>query len=290
MAFTLPRNLAVAASMRGRAHWIATLPATVRSLERRWAIEIGEPYQPGGETAWVAPARSGSFGEVVLKIACRHFEADDEAKGLRVWDGEGAVRLLLAEDLDPSTSALLIVRCVPGAVLAAQSEREQDLVLSRLLPRLWREPPFTEVFRPLQLMCNQWADEAESVLSSDRPALDSGLVREGIGLFRSLPASSERHVLLCTDLHADNVLAAEREPWLMIDPKPYVGDPTYDLLQHMLNSEKRLMSDPVGLASYLARLFELDLNRLLLWLFARCVVELPHWRSLADIARRIAPA
>lgn len=34
--------------------------------------------------------------------------------------------------------------------------------------------------------------------------------------------------LLCTDLHAGNVLAAGRESWLATDPKPYLGDPTYD--------------------------------------------------------------
>jgi streptomycin 6-kinase len=42
-------------------------------------------------------------------------------------------------------------------------------------------------------------------------------------------------VLLCTDLHAENVLAAEREPWLAIDPKPCIGDPAFDAIQHMLN-------------------------------------------------------
>jgi streptomycin 6-kinase len=31
-------------------------------------------------------------------------------------------------------------------------------------------------------------------------------------------------VLLHQDLHGDNVLAAEREPWLVIDPKPLVGE------------------------------------------------------------------
>jgi streptomycin 6-kinase len=40
--------------------------------------------------------------------------------------------------------------------------------------------------------------------------------------------------LLATDLHTGNVLAAQRQPWLMIDPKPYVGDPCYDLGQHLL--------------------------------------------------------
>jgi streptomycin 6-kinase len=178
--------------------------------------------------------------------------------------------------LDPLTSALLLERCVPGATLAARPEPEQDLVISKLLPRLWKEPPLSAEFRPLQAMCEQWADGAESEMSMRRPRVDAGLLREGVSLFGSLPTSSERNVLLCTDLHAENVLAAEREPWLMIDPKPYVGDPTYDPLQHLLNCEEPLMSDPVGLAKRMACLLDLDTNRLLLWLFARCAVELPH--------------
>jgi hypothetical protein len=98
-------------------------------------------------------------------------------------------------------------------------------------------------------MCNQWADEFAGEEAAGRVSSDPGLVREGIGLFRHLAASAEREVLLCTDLHAENVLAAKREPWLIIDPKPYVGDPTYDALQHMLNCEERLSSDPRGFAS-----------------------------------------
>ncbi|MGW2667497.1 aminoglycoside phosphotransferase family protein [Streptomyces sp. NPDC001272] len=30
------------------------------------------------------------------------------------------------------------------------------------------------------------------------------------------------------DLHAGNILRADREPWLAVDPKGYVGDPAYD--------------------------------------------------------------
>jgi streptomycin 6-kinase len=95
---------------------------------------------------------------------------------------------------------------------------------------------------------------------------------------------------LCTDLHAGNVLAAEREPWLAIDPKPYVGDPTYDALQHLLNCEERLRADPRELARRMAGLLDLDAERLLLWLFARCVQESASWPPLLEVARGIAPA
>lgn len=99
------------------------------------------------------------------------------------------------------------------------------MVIAGLLPRLWREPAPGHRFRPLQVMCDEWAGELEQKAVSGRTTLDPGLAREGIRLFRTLPATAARHVLLCTDLHAGNVLAADREPWLLIDLKPYLGDP-----------------------------------------------------------------
>jgi hypothetical protein len=65
-----------------------------------------------------------------------------------------------------------------------------------------------------------------------------------MALFRELPGAAASQVLLCTDLHGENILAAEREPWLVIDPKPYAGDPADDVLQHMLCCEARLATDP----------------------------------------------
>ena len=162
-------------------------------------------------------------------------------------------------------------------------------MIASLLRRLWHEPAPGHRFRPLQEMCDAWADEFEPKAATRPTGIDPGLAREGIALFRTLPATAERNVLLCTDLHAENVLAAEREPWLMIDPKPYVGDPTYDPLQHLLNCDQRLRADPSELARRIADLLDLDAERLLLWLFARCVQESLDWPALIDIARRIAP-
>jgi streptomycin 6-kinase len=96
-------------------------------------------------------------------------------------------------------------------------------------------------------------------------------------------------VLLCTDLHGGNILAAEREPWLVIDPKPYAGDPAYDTVQHMLNCPERLHADPVGLAKRMADLLDLDGERVRLWLFARCVQQSPAWTELAEVAAMLAP-
>jgi len=86
-----------------------------------------------------------------------------------------------------------------------------------------------------------------------------------------------------------NVLAAEREPWLAFDPKPYIGDPTYDVLQHMLNCTERLAGDPAGFAERIADLLDLDTPRLRQWLFARCVLECFDAPELRSVAVALAP-
>lgn len=285
----MPTNLVAAAARDGRLDWLATVPESIRYVASEWSVDVGDPFQPGGQTAWVAPARQG-IDDLVVKVLWRHPEAEHEADALRVWNGDGAVLLHEARELDPHTVALLMERCRPGTVLGQVPEPEQDVVIAGLLQRLWVEPPEDHRFRTLGSMCAWWADESEQQAATHGPALDPGLARCGMTLFRELPASAERDVLLCTDLHAGNVLAAEREPWLVIDPKPYVGDPAYDALQHMLNCGSRLYVDPRGLARRMADLLGLDADRLVLWLFARCVQASPEWAGLAEVARELAPA
>jgi streptomycin 6-kinase len=302
--FELPRNLMAAAEeyddpSSARRTWMADLPLIVEELAARWSLAVGRPFQPGGVASWVAPARNAAGDHLVLKVGWRHDEALHEADGLLVWDGNGAVRCFDAL-LAGETSALLLEACEPGTSLAlVLPETEQDAVVAGLLRRLWIDPPLGHPFRTLQSMCDWWADEFEEKYAAAGPResqLDPGLARAGMELFRSLPATAERSVLLCTDLHPENVLAARREPWLVIDPKPYLGDPTYDPLQHMLNFPDRLVADPVGFTRRMGTLLDLDVERLRQWLFARCVqesVDQPHLRAVAvDIApdRRRTPS
>ena len=88
---------------------------------------------------------------------------------------------------------------------------------------------------PASDMCDYWATRYEQRSAAERSGLAAPLAKEGIRLLRELPRSGGGALLLHTDLHAGNVLAAEREPWLVIDPKPYVGDPAYDVTQHIFN-------------------------------------------------------
>lgn len=291
----MPRYLAETARRdHGVAAWIPELPALVASLAGRWSLDVGAPFQPGGQCSWTAPATGPGAAGLVLKVAFRFpgGEERDEAAGLRAWAGDGTVRLHAACHTE-SAYALLTERCLPGTPLGqVLPGPEQDLVVAGLLARLWAQPPGACPFRPLAQMCAAWAEEFEQGYAAAPAAerIDPGLARAGITLFRDLPQTADRQVLLCTDLHGGNILAAQREPWLVIGPKPYVGDPAYDLLQHMLNCEDRLSADPAGLAGRMAGLAGVDAHRARQWLFARSVQESAGSPLMRQVATRLAPA
>lgn len=291
----MPRQLVEAAAQDrhdGRRAWITRLPGIVGVLADRWQLDVDAPFQPGGETSWTAPARGADGADLVLKVGWTHDEGLHEPDALRLWAGTGAV-LLHDAWVEGETSALLMERARPGVELGqALPEPEQDEVVADLLRRMWVEPPPGHPFRPLAEMCEAWAQEYEE----DPPAaMDPGLGRAGLALWRSLPtetAPAEQRVLL-TDLHGGNILSAQREPWLVIDPKPYVGDPCYDPLQHLFNCRERVRTDPVGTADRMALLCGVDRERFRRWLFARWVVESawtgPAAPDLLEVARALAP-
>lgn len=282
----MPSALATAVELEGRQAWAEALPDMIDDLRARWSLDVGPPFEPGGHTAWVAPARAASGLDAVIKVAWRHPEASHEAAGLQVWAGQGTVQVYTTHAY-PDTVALLLERCSPGTPLSTSPEPEQDEVIAGMLRRLWSVPP-PDDFPTLHAMCDRWAtsfDRDRAIASGMEPEL----VDRGIALLRELPATADRSALLCTDLHAGNVLAAQREPWLLIDPKPHVGDPTFDAVQHMLNCPDRLDGDPHGLVRRMARLLDLDHERLRSWLFARCVHESADWQGLDEVARAVAP-
>jgi streptomycin 6-kinase len=224
--------------------------------------------------------------QAVLKFGMPHMEGKDEAAGLRFWNGDGTVLLI---EFDARFGALLLERCIPGTLLRALDESRQDMVIAGLLKRLWKAPAEPHQFRPLTAMLDCWREEA---LAKDNGAVDAGLVREGLALFSELPRTAESNALLATDLHAGNVLRSTREPWLAIDPKPFVGDPAYDATQHLLNCGTRLCAEPERTVKRFAELLGLDDERVRLWTFARAAVQTandvdePAWAAICEALRR----
>lgn len=283
----------------GLVAWRAGLAQEVADVLARWHLTPCPPFVPGGSASWVAPVTGPDGAPRVLKVAWAHEEARDEAAAMAAWQGHGAARVDRAERRG-DTSLLLMEQVRPGTPLQElMPGPDGDEVIAGLLRRLWIRPP-AATFRPLSHMCRWWADEAARRLAGSG-LLPADLVEHGLDLFRSLPQRWDGDpVLLATDLHHGNVLAADGAAgpvapgppgggrWVLIDPKPYVGDPHYDVLQHMLNDPERLTADPAAFADRMAGLTGLDPQRTRHWLLARCVQEAGVIDGAREAALRLA--
>jgi streptomycin 6-kinase len=248
-----------------RATWLERLPHLLERMAREWSITIGEPFD--SEVAWVAPTILVNGTTAILKLGMPHLEGQHEIRGMVFWNGEPTAQVFKA---DEQLNAMLLELCEPGTSLQIEPEERQDIVIADLLRRLWRSPSAPTLFRPLSIVTRNWAEETLADIASWP---DAGLIREGLRLFEELPRTTSDEVLLATDVHAGNVLRAARKPWLVIDPKPFVGDPAYDVTQHLLNCPERMQSDCNGMIHRLADLTEVDEERIRLWMFARIAAE-----------------
>jgi streptomycin 6-kinase len=264
----IPEQLAAAChGVPERMAWLGQLPKAIEELQGRWGLALGQPFSADASCSWVAPALSQDGTRVVLKLGMPHMEAEHEIEGLRFWDGNPTVCLLKA---DSDVHALLLERCEPGTSLRNAPDDEADVVLADLFRRMWRRPPAGHRFRPLSMMLAHWAEETRAARER---WTDPGLVQAGLRIFEELSAPSSDDVVLATDLHAGNVLRAQRAPWLVIDPKPFVGDRAYDPTQHLLNCQARMSASPHATIRRFADLLAVDSERVRLWMFARSAAE-----------------
>jgi streptomycin 6-kinase len=270
--------------------WLANLPRLLDTLLLRWSLRLQSPFHSDATCSWVAPVVRSDGSLAVLKLAMPHMEGRDEIPGLRYWSGRSMVKLL---EVDDDSGAMLLEQCLPGTALRSQPEPVQDEIIAAALQGLWgshiettgmettgMETGGTEAigtktkglsgFRPLSQMIDLWCQET---IAQQHLWPDAGLVNEGLRVMKELARPAPADVLLATDLHAGNVLRSEREPWLAIDPKPFVGDRAYDPVQHVINCETRLHRNPAGLVARVAGLTEVDPRRLRLWVFARAAAD-----------------
>jgi streptomycin 6-kinase len=199
-------------SEEGR-EWLARLPDLVRQCDERWGLRLEAPFEYAFASLAV-PA-----GDVVLKIQFPDRESEHEAEALRVWDGDGAVRLL---DHDPERRALLLERARPGTPLYEAGQDAALDVAVGLLPRLWK--PVGAPFRPLADEAAWWIDDLPDEWEEAGRPFERTLLDAALDALKTLAPTQGEQVLLHQDFHAQNVLRAEREPWLAIDPKPLAGE------------------------------------------------------------------
>jgi streptomycin 6-kinase len=198
--------------------WLERVPDLVAECVEEWELQLGEAYEAGA-AGYTVRADLPDGTPAVLKLIYPHREAEHEGEALRVWDGDGAIRLLA---YDEARWAMLIERCDPGTLLAKiDPERALDVLIG-LLPRLWKS--VGEPFRPLVDEAMWWIEHLPTEWERAGKPFERYLLDAAIARLEALASSQGDQVLLHQDLHGDNVLAAQREDWLVIDPKPLVGE------------------------------------------------------------------
>jgi streptomycin 6-kinase len=296
---TLARNVVLAWGADGQ-RWLDRLPALIADIAGDWGLELGQPYDLSFN--WVVPARCSDGVEAVLKLGPPepgHLPA--EATALAAYEGHGAVRLLAHDD---ARGALLLERAVPGT-MARSVVPERDLVATAAI---------ITVIRRLHGAVPPPAGLSE-LLARDRPSFADHLLRypgdtpfprrlvvRAAALLEELSSSAPDRVVLHGDLHHDNVLRAEREPWLAIDPHGVVGDPGAEVGPMLYNPDPE-RRDPALTALVPARVEQLadglgmPEDRVVAWGFVQAVLSevwiaeeegAPVTRSL-DVALMLEP-
>ncbi|SER64697.1 streptomycin 6-kinase [Pedococcus cremeus] len=201
------------------ATWAAGLPRLLADLLDHWGLSPTGTGMTGWTAVVVPVTREGD--PLVLKVVWPHHEAAAEPLALRHWAGNGAVRLVAAE---PSRGGLLLEALDPTTDLRCEPVEDACEVIGGLLRRLHVPAP------PRVRTLSDWLERQLGRLPQHADTVPRRMLDQAESLMRQLATVPEVDgTLLHTDLHFQNVLAAGREPWLAIDPKPLAGRPGFEL-------------------------------------------------------------
>jgi streptomycin 6-kinase len=215
--------------------WVEGLPKLVASQLDEWNLTV-DGAATHGFCSIVLPVRTVDGVPAVLKVGFPDTESEHEHLALRRWAGNGAVRLLSAE---PHRKAMLLERLQPRNLNELWDVEACEVVAS-MYSRI--HVPALPQLRRLTDLVERWTTDLDA-LPRNAP-IPRRLVEQAIALGRDLSADpASTGTLIHTDLHYENVLAAERGPWLAIDPKPLNGDPHYEIAPMLWNRWDELAGD-----------------------------------------------
>jgi streptomycin 6-kinase len=203
--------------------WLERVPDLVAQCVEEWGLQLGDPYV-GGAAGHLHRVGLPDGTPGVLKVWFPHRESECEPDALALWNGGGAVRLLAH---DPSRSALLIERCEPGTPLSSIGAQRALDVLVELLPRLWK--PAGSPFGTLADEAEWWAEYLPGEWERVGRPFERRILDAAVSALVELAGTQGEQVLVNQDLHGDDVLAAQRKPWLVIDPTPLIGEREFAL-------------------------------------------------------------
>jgi len=244
--------------------WLHRLPGLLAEVFQHWQLRVDGPSWHGW-CAIAVPVRAPA-GPAVLKVNWPHHEAEHEHLALKRWDGAGAIRLLAA---DPSRWALLVERADAGRDLEREPLERACTVIGTLLCRL-----AVPAVPQLRTLSAEAAGIALAVAGLD--TIPRRFVDQARSLCADLVADADvDSCLLHADLHFQNVLAATRESWLAIDPKPMAAEPAFGVAPALWNrwdevAAARSPRDHLGLRlQWLCEAGGIDRDRAKAWTIVR---------------------
>jgi streptomycin 6-kinase len=209
------------------ASWLDALPRLVASVVEDWDLTYDGP-PTHGNCALVVPVRTTGGRPAVVKFAWPHDEEEHEHLALQALHGNGMVELYRA---DPKRHVMLLER-LHAEDLRSLGDVEACEVAASFYERI--HIPALPQLRTLTSYIDRWNADLR-VLPNEAP-VPRRLVEQAISLGRSFVEDRDTiGQMIHGDLHYENVLAADREPWLVIDPKPMSGDPHYEVAPLLWN-------------------------------------------------------
>ena len=225
--------------------FLKTLPDLIAEASTRWGLTDVQPA-PILSYNFVAFANRGN-NNVVLKMGVPNREMKSEMATLRLFNGEGACRLL---ECDEERYWMLLERLNPGVMLSTlEDDDEATHIAAEVMKKIWR-PLETLESSSLLLNVEQQAVELQSFiqlsdwfdgLNNLRPMFNGGtgpfnekLVERAESSVKDFFVENHMPVLMHGDFHHFNILSSERG-WLVIDPKGVIGPAGYEVGPLMIN-------------------------------------------------------
>jgi streptomycin 6-kinase len=209
------------------AAWLAELPGIVDELLERWeCVPDGEVTH--GAVGVIVPVRRRTEGTepAVLKVSFPHPGNVHEPDAFMAWRGRGAAMLYERHD---DRFAMLLERARTSTLAQLKDGDEDEIVAvaGRLNRRLAVPAPPEPLLPRLRERADAWEEELRRDAVELTHALPERVLDAAVATVGEL-GRVQPDTLIHGDLHARNILRADREPWLAVDPKGQVGDPAYD--------------------------------------------------------------
>lgn len=261
--------------------WLRALPRQLAQLQDKLHITLTSPFN-SLTYHYVVGAQTQDGQAVVLKCGVPNPELRLEINALQFYEGQSSVRLI---DSDADEGWMLMERICPGDVLTSiKDDDKRTRIAVEVMQRFW---PSIQPHLHSFISIAAWLDGLKQFKAAYCEfLLSQRQINYAIDAASDLLTSQGEPVLLHGDLHHDNILKAERLPWLAIDPKGVIGEREYEygaLLRHpqpfIFNHDnpKALCKRRIDIITEMTGLYR---QRLLLWAFVQAVLSV--WWMIED--------